>query len=334
MPRLVKRIFSAAYLLIAVTVLGVVGFMFLDARGPHFSDALYMTLITITTVGYGEAVPLNSITIRVFAGLISLVGFGGLTFLFTSLSVFFLESDFDFKLRRSRLNKKINSLKKHFIVCGYGRVGQNVGMELMATRRAFVALDPDLQRLLELGDRNDQLIWQHGDATDDDQLITAGIERAAGVFAVSNDDAKNMMIALTAKQLNPKVRVVARCHDVRSEEKLLKAGADEVVLPDFTGGLRIVSLMIRPQAQNFLEDMMRSDDNIRMEEVTIPPTFTSRRLAQLRLRSPNFILIAVRTPDGAWEFNPQDDFELCAGHVLMVMTTPDGIAELERAASA
>lgn len=330
LPRILKRIYVAAGILIAVTVLGTLGFMLIDDSGSNFSDALYMTLITITTVGYGEAVPLHSMGARIYAGLIAFIGFGGVTFLFTSLSVFFLESDFDFTLRRGRMNKKIDHLDKHFIVCGYGRVGQNVGTELLATRRAFVAMDPDLQLLLSQADRNDHLVWQHGDATDDDQLIAAGIERAQGVFAVSNDDAKNMMIALTAKQLNPNVRVVARCHDVRSEEKLRKAGADQVVLPDFTGGLRIVSMMVRPQAQGFIEDIMRSDEKIRLEEITLPAGFQPRLLGELRLRSPELILMAV-SGNGNWQFNPQDDFELRPGQILVAMATPQGLAACAKA---
>ncbi len=333
LPRILKRIYFAAGMLVAVTVLGTLGFMLIDDSGSSFSDALYMTLITITTVGYGEAVPLHTISARIYAGLIAFIGFGGVTFLFTSLSVFFLESDFDFTLRRGRMNKKIDHLNKHFIVCGYGRVGQNVGTELFATKRTFVALDPDLQLLLSQADRNDALVWQHGDATDDDQLITAGIDRAQGIFAVSNDDAKNMMIALTAKQLNPNVRVVARCHDVRSEEKLRKAGADQVVLPDFTGGLRIVSMMVRPQAQSFIEAIMRSDDNIRMEEITLPADFEPCALGQLKLRSPEVILMAVRG-EGTWQFNPQDDFELRPGQVLVAMATPQGLVTCEKALGA
>ncbi|MBS1208539.1 MAG: TrkA-N protein [Proteobacteria bacterium] len=329
LPRILLRIYFAGFVLLVVTLLGTVGFLVIGGQATTFSDALYMTLITITTVGYGEVVPLHDIWSRIFAGLISFIGFGGVTFLFTSLTVFFLESDFDFSLRRRRMNKKIDRLEDHFIVCGYGRVGQNVGAELKVTGRPFVAIEPNLQMLLELADRDDQLIWQQGDATDDEQLINAGIERAHGVFAVSNDDAKNMMIALTAKQLNPKIRVVARCHEIRNEEKLKKAGADQVVLPDFTGGLRIVTMMVRPRVQGFLEEMMRSEHKIRMEEVTLSGSFVPRTLGSLNLANPNFILMAVRVGKD-WKFNPQADFELQPGQVLVAMTNPAGRHEFEQ----
>ncbi|WP_018605981.1 potassium channel family protein [Uliginosibacterium gangwonense] len=328
LPRILLRIYFAAGLMVVMTLLGTLGFLWIGRGTATFSDALYMTLITITTVGYGEVVPLHGIWARLFAGLIAFAGFGAVTFLFTSLTVFFLESDFDVSLRRRRMNKKIDRLNNHFIVCGYGRVGQNVGGELIATGRPFVAIEQDLPLLLELADRDDRLIWQHGDATDDDQLISAGIDRAIGIFAVSNDDAKNMMIALTAKQLNPKLRVVARCHEVRNEEKLKKAGADQVVLPDFTGGTRIVTMMVRPHLANLLEEMQRSDQKVRMEETPIPHRFTPRPLGNLKLRSPEYVLVAVRIGKD-WHFNPQDDFELHPGQVLVTMTTPAGRMEFE-----
>lgn len=330
LPRILKRIYFAAGVLLALHVVGTLGFYFADYPRPTLSDALFMTLITITTVGYGEAVQLTGFAQRLFAGFIALAGFGTVTFLFTSLTVFFLESDFDFSLRRRRMNKKIDGLQHHYLVCGYGRVGYNVGNELARTGRTFVAIEPDLPHLLEQADRNEQLIWTHGDATDDEVLTNAGIDRARGVFAVSNDDAKNMMIAFTAKQLNPKVRVVARCHELRNVEKLRKAGADSVVLPDFTGGMRIVTMMVRPHVQSFLEEMLRSEQQIRMEEVHVPEGFKPRPLGTLKLRSADYILVAVRIGRD-WRFNPQEDFELRAGQVLVTMATPTGCKELEAA---
>ncbi|GAB2883990.1 potassium channel protein [Uliginosibacterium flavum] len=330
LPRILKRIVFAALLLLLLTFVGTLGFLAIGGAQTNISDALYMTLITVTTVGYGEVVPLPGIGSRLFAGLIAFAGFGAVTFLFTSLTVFFLESDFDFSLRRRRMNKKIDRLEHHFIVCGYGRVGQNVGSELSATGRPFVAIEPNLQMLLEQAERDQNLVWQAGDATDDEELVSAGIERAQGVFAVSNDDAKNMMIALTAKQLNPKIRVVARCHELRNVEKLKKAGADHVVLPDFTGGMRIVTMMVRPHVQSFLEEMLRSEHKIRMEEITVPAHFTPRPLSDLQLRSPDYILVAVRIGK-EWQFNPQEDYELHPGHVLVAMATPAGRREFEQA---
>lgn len=327
LARILQRAWFATLALIILTIVGTIGFLIIGEGQASFSDALYMTLISISTVGYGEVVPLHGIGSRLFAGMVSLIGFGGVTFLFSSLTFFFFENDFDTNLRRHRMQKQIDRMHDHFIICGYGRVGQNVGAELRITGRPYVALDPDQTRLFELAERESELIWLHGDASDDDLLLDAGIGRAKGLFAVSNDDAKNMVITLSAKQLNPAIRVVARCHDGRNEAKLRKAGADQVILPDFTGGLRIVGMMIRPTVETFMQEMLRSDNRIRMEEISVPDNFAARALASLG-RDPDYILVAVREGD-AWHFNPQGEFMLRPGQVLMALTNPAGRRHLE-----
>lgn len=329
LARILQRAWFATLLLLLLTVIGTIGFLIIGHGEASFSDALYMTLITISTVGYGEVVPLHGIGGRLFAGLVALIGFGGVTFLFSSLTFFFFENDFDTNLRRHRMQKQIDRLHDHFIICGYGRVGQNVGAELKITGRPYVALDPDQARLLDLAEREPELIWLHGDASDDELLLDARIECAKGLFAVSNDDARNMVITLSAKQLNPAIRVVARCHDERNEAKLRKAGADQVILPDFTGGLRIVGMMIRPTVEHFMQEMMRSDNRIRMEEILVPEDFVARALETLGERAPDYILIAVRAGED-WHFNPQPSFMLRPGYVVMVLTNPAGRRQLER----
>jgi voltage-gated potassium channel len=165
LPRLLRRIWLAFLLLIFFVLLGTIGFWLIDDR--HLAihnpgDALYMTLITITTVGYGEVIPLHSIGDRIFAGLIALGGFGTITFLFTSLSVFFLEADLDHALRRRRMEKTIAKLKGHYIVCGFGRVGRNVAQELEITGRQSVVIDRDEDQLISQLDRHPQLLYLTG----------------------------------------------------------------------------------------------------------------------------------------------------------------------------
>ncbi|MBS1156029.1 MAG: TrkA-N domain protein [Proteobacteria bacterium] len=330
LTRILHRIAMAAIVLVGFMVVGTIGFYLADPEPRSLSDALYMTIITVTTVGYGEVVPVNGIGMRLFVGLISIGGFGTLTFLFTSFSVFFLEADLDHSFRRRRMQKQIDNLNGHFIVCGFGRVGRNVASELMVTGRKVVVIEFNSLVLQEHASREPGLFWLHGDGTDDDMLMLAGIERAAGVFAVISDDAKNLMVSLTAKQLNPQVRVVARSHEVQNSVKIRKAGADAVVLPDFTGGLRIVSMMVRPHVVGILDDMMRSERNIRMEEIPLPTAFSACSLGELALESADFILVAIR--EGAnWHFNPANDFRLAPGLVLVVMATPDGRRQVEAA---
>jgi voltage-gated potassium channel len=333
LPRILRRFYYALGVLAATIVLGTVGFRFGAHPAPPWEDALFMTLISVSTVGYGEVVPLNSLSERVIASVVAIVGFGVLTFLFTSLSVFFLESDLDITLRRNRMEKQISKLKQHYIICGFGRVGRNVAHELIATKRPFVAIDPNETFMHAQLEQTPGLLYLCGDASDDDLLLAADLEDAAGVFAVTGDDSKNLMIALTAKQLNPNVRVVARCHEVRNIPKLKKAGADAIVSPDFTGGMRIASAMVRPQVVSFLDEMLRTDLNLRVEEVPVPAGRAPLALGAVRGRSNDFVVVAVRAQD-KWAFNPADDWQLLPGHVVIVMASPQGRAALEAALAA
>ena len=226
------------------------------------------------------------------------------------------------------MQKKIEKMSDHYIICGIGRVGSNVAHELSATGRNSVILDESFQQIENYIAKHPTQLFLHGDATDNDMLIAAGIHRAKGVFAVAADDSKNLVISLSAKQLNPAVRVVARCHDVKNIEKTRRAGADEIVSPDFTGGLRIVSAMVRPQVVSFLDDMLKSEDNLRMEEITIPSALSGKPLAVLYHGNKDCVVLAAKHL-GHWQFNPPAQHPLQGGDVLMVMTTPQGRSRVE-----
>jgi voltage-gated potassium channel len=328
--RVLRRILWALEVLAVLTAAGTAGFCLISGGQSTVSDCLYMTLISITTVGYGEVVPLPDLGGRLFAGFISFAGFGVLTFIFSSITVLFLEHDLDETARRRRMIKAIKNLKGHYIICGYGRVGRYVAREMAATARAYVVVDTDALRLEEGRDKQPDLLFLHGDASDEEVLHAADVADAKGVFAVTGDDARNLMICLTVKHMNPRVRVVARCHETRNIEKMRKAGADAVVSPDLTGGLRIASVMVRPQVVSFLDDMLRSEQHMRVEEVEVPAHFVPRALgAWLPTRSGEFLLMAVR--DGQQRhFNPADNFEIRPGCWLIVMAAPEGRAMLER----
>ena len=330
LDRIRRRIAVAGIVLLSMVAIGAIGFRLIGGVGTSWSDALYMTLITLSTVGYDEVVPIIGVWPRLFTGVISLVGFGAVTFMFTTLSVFFLEADLDETLRRRRMEKQIGKLRNHYLICGYGRVGRNIAEELDATHRRYVAIDIDTDCLVAARERQPDLLYLDGDASDDGVLLAGDIANAAGVFVVTDDDGHNMMIALTAKQLNPDLRVVARCMEVRNSAKLRKAGADVVISPDFSGGLRIASAMLRPGVLNFMDDMARSETAHRLEEFPLPARFAASTVGALDLPGFDVVLLGVRE-HGCFHFNPGSDFVLSAGQVLVVMCAPEARKALEQA---
>jgi voltage-gated potassium channel len=265
----------------------------------------------------------------VFTMVIAFLGIGTMTYMFSTMTALILESDLNTTLKRKRMEKAIASLSGHYIVCGIGRVGSNVADELKKTGRTFVVVDLDQHRIDQYLERHDDTLYLHGDGSDDDVLRAAGIDRASGVFAVTGDDSHNLVVSLSAKQLNPKARVVARVHDIRNVEKTRRAGADEIVSPDFTGGMRIASAMVRPNVVNFMDQMLRSDDGLRVEEVLVPAGFNARRLGDLALKSSEYILMATHEA-GKWVFNPDDDHVIAPGYALVVMANPGGRDKLAK----
>lgn len=316
---------------VAILLLGTFGYAIIAGDRYTYLDALFMTFITVTTIGYEETIDLHGNAIgQIFTMFVAFSGIGLMTYLFSTVTALVLQSDLDITLRRRRMEKSIMKLRGHYIICGVGRVGCNVAAELEVTNHQYVAIDPSLETLEAIHDKKPGLFYLHGDASDDDRLLESNIAEARGVFAVTGDDSKNLMIGLTAKQLNPAVRVVTRCHDVRNIEKMRKAGADAIVSPDFTGGMRIVSAMIRPHVVSFLDEMLRSENKLRVEEILISENFKPRPLGTLQLRSGDYVLLAVRT-HANWLFNPPKDFMLEPGFHLIAMANPQGRLQLEEA---
>lgn len=332
--RVYQRFAGPALALVSVNVIGMVGYRIIGGAQVSWLDSLYMTFITVATIGYGEIIDLShSPGGRVFTICIALIGIGVTTYLISTLTAFILEGDMNQALRRRRMQKNIAALRRHYIICGIGRVGTNVAHELEVTGRPYVVIEAGKDAIELYLERYPNALYTHADSSEDRALIEAGIEHAAGVFAVTGDDSKNLVVTLSAKLLNPGARVVARCHEINYIDKMRKVGADAIVSPDFTGGMRIVSSMIRPVVVSFLDEMLRADNALRVEEVQIPEGFDAGTIGGLKLNRRDFILLAVRA-EHQWEFNPADDFSIQPGNTLVVMTTPDGRKSLERSLGA
>ena len=264
---------------LVIELIGTAGYRILSEGQASYLDCLYMTWITVVTVGYGEVIDLSHNPAgRIFTMVIGTAGIANIWYSMSKLTVFIVESRFDEVLRRRKIQDRIDHMNAHYILCGIGRVGSNVAHELAVTQRPLVAIDESAEAIALFRERHPNMTVLHGDASDDDLLIKAGIERATGLFAITGDDGKNLLITLSAKQLNPKARVVARCHEVRNIDKLKRVGADAIVSPDFTGGMRIASSMVRPAVVSFLDQMLRTDEKLRVEEIVLGPDSAPRPL--------------------------------------------------------
>ena len=317
--------------IVLVHFLGTMGYLAISGWQAPWMDALYMTFNVVTTLGFAETVEAARGTGgRLFTMAVAFLGIAGTWYLFSTFTAFILETNLNQAYRRRRMERTISALKGHYIVCGIGRVGGYVADELMKTRREFVVIDTDAAALAAHEERTGHRLQLQGDATDDEALARAGIAQAAGVFAVTSDDSRNLVVSLSAKQLNPVVRVVARVHDRQNVEKTRRAGADEIVSPDFTGGMRIASAMLRPNAVHVMDMMLHTDENLRVEEVAVPPAAAATTVEALGHRR-EWLLVAIRDENSRWNFNPAPETAISPGDTIVAIVSPEGRRLLEQA---
>jgi voltage-gated potassium channel len=329
------RLGRSAALIVVMFATGIIGYRLVGGPTTNLLDATYMTMITLTTVGYGEVIDLSTNPAgRVFTIMLLFTGAGSFVYFFSNLTAFIVEGNLDRYLWRRRMKLSIAALKNHIIVCGVGATGRKVIEELLATQRPFVVVDNDEQKARDLAEELDtEFPLIVGDATDDDFLIEAGIERASGVIATVRNDRDNLIITVSAKMLKNDLRVIARCIDEKMVKKARQAGAASVISPNAIGGMRMVSEMIRPQAVTFLDIMLRDkDQNLRIEDflVTEGHALAHTHVGSLReQRTAGMLVVAIKRPDDSWVFNPEDAFVLEPGMSVVYMGGPDARLELE-----
>ncbi|MBI5464511.1 MAG: potassium channel protein, partial [Ignavibacteriales bacterium] len=291
---------------------------------------LYMTVITLATVGYGETHPLSTGG-RVFTMAMILGGMSIILYALTEVTAFIVEGEMTGLLRRRTMNKKIGKLSGHYILCGAGKSGTHTLAELQSTKRPCVVIEMNhekAQHLLE----HDVLVIE-GDATLDESLKAAGIERAKGLVSTLTTDKDNLFVVITARGLNPHLRIIAKVEEVTSRDKFMRSGANAIVSTNFIGGLRMASELIRPATTTFLDKMLREDSTLRVEEVNI----TSRSgLAHKKLRECDVLnthaamLVSVKR-DEHFTFHPSDDFVLAVGDALIMIGNADQMSSLRKA---
>jgi voltage-gated potassium channel len=330
-----RRLATAGLAVLTVFAVGVVGYTIIGHGRHRFLDSLYMTVITLTTVGYGEIIPMdNNPGGRIFTMVLILFGMGILVYFASAITAFLVEGQLEHVFWRKRMRQAIAQLKDHVIVCGAGVVAGHLIDEMLRVRRPVVAVIPLGSALPQLGEQR-ELLHVMGDAADEEVLAEAGIERAAGLVAALEADRDNVLVTLTARQINASLRIVAMLVDQRNEPKLRRAGADSVVSPFAIGGMRMASEMIRPKVVTFLDTMLRDRDrNLRVEEIEVGrgSAAIGRAVADLKINDvPGLMLLALVEPDtGKWTFKPDVHQKVAEGATLIVMGDLDGVGELRR----
>jgi voltage-gated potassium channel len=327
-PNAAHRLRWSASALLAVIVAGTVGYQLL---GFGFLDALYQTVTTISTVGFREVQPLTTAG-KVFTMVVILVGAATALYTFGSVFELLIEGDVRQLQRRRRMDKKISQLTDHVVVCGWGRVGKAIARQLAASGKTVVVVDSDPRRL-------EGIAFLHvvGDATDDNVLLEAGIERASTLIAAIDTDADNLFITLSGRSIRSDLFIIARARDEGSDSKLLRAGADRVVNPQALGGARIAAFVSQPHVAEFLDVVMHDRQvEFRLEEVTIaddsPLAGVNLRDSSIRERT-GALVLAVRTQTGEFITNPSHATVITPGHTLIAIGTPNELEQLVRAAT-
>jgi voltage-gated potassium channel len=319
-------------LLATLVVLGTAGYMAVE--GWDFMDSLYMTVITLTAVGYSEVNPLNPGG-RVLTMFLLALGITWIGLWFALLTAFLVELDLTHVLRRRRLMKDLKYLRNHVIVCGAGRTGRQVIQELEEAGIPWVVLERDHDRVEELREGLPDGRFMIADATHDDPLLEAGLERARGLIACLSEDTDNLFVCLSARHLVSDVTIVARAWDEDAVGKLLRAGATQVVSPNVSGAARMASAILRPSVFSFLDVATRSPGmNLRMEQAEIgrgsPVDGHSLAEAEIAQRTGLLVIAHKKTGDapGDFTFNPRADTCLAAGDQIIVLGTPEQISGL------
>jgi len=335
------RLAAGFVALLAVICLGSFGYYLLGDGRWDLPSCIYMTVITLTTVGFGEVLPgFDQVEhVRGFTVLLIVFGMGTFLYFASTLTAVIIEGDLRAAMRRTRMRKQIGKLEDHFIVCGLGSTGGHIVEELVATKRPVVGIDTNKERLEELYAAFDSkgFVYIVGDATDDRVLEEANVDRARGLVASMANDKDNLYVVVSARQTNPKARIVARGSDLHILEKLKKAGADTVVSPNYIGGLRMVSEMIRPQVVRFLDVMLRDKQAVmRIDEVPLAEgsSLHGKKLSEAALRSrARVTVLAVRDKEKQdYIYNPGGEFELRSGQTLVVLGANEDVEKLRRSA--
>ena len=320
-----KKLLAAIIGLIGIVVFGTLGYMLLE--GWPLLDALYMTVITITTVGYLEVQPLDTAG-RVFTMILLIAGVGGALYALAAVVEFLLEGRLGTTLWRRRMKNRIANLKDHFILCGYGRVGQEIGRMLAAEGADFVVIDRDKDAIARA--EMDRRMHILADAADETVLKEAGIERARGLIVALGSDADSTYVTLTARQLEPHLFIESRISTPEAEAKLRCAGANQIISPYSLGARRMAMLALQPDVVNFIDTIAYRGDKLHLELLTVTAgsPLDGQTIGQVRKNNKAAILTLTKKQEKLIA-NPPDEETIEAGDKLITLGTREELRTLE-----
>ncbi|MFZ2448642.1 MAG: potassium channel protein [Syntrophobacteraceae bacterium] len=332
---LLERMVLPALMVVSIFLFGTVGFLIVGDGKWGLFDCAYMTSITLTTVGYGEMLDNMGRNGRLFCMVLMWTGMGVTLYSVSAITGFVVEQNLSRLLRERKMEKRIAALKNHYIVCGAGKTGFNVSKELVTSGRPCVIIELKPERIEWMRKQFEGICFIQGDATEEDVLKRAGIERAAGVLAVLGEDSYNLLITVQTRYTNPDIKIVARCHENNLADKFYRAGANYVVNPAFIGGIRMASEMVRPNVVSFLDRMLRGKDkSVRVEEVTVCETspWVGHSLRELCIHDKTGLIpISIKHPeDDDFKYNPSSDEVLKPGTVVIVIGNPEQVSKLDK----
>jgi voltage-gated potassium channel len=324
-----KKIFIWFGVILSLVLSATIGYMLI--LNVHFIDALYMTIITISTVGYGEIVQMN-IAGKIFSMFVIVISLGLIGYLLSELFKFFSEGSINETWRKNRMKKEISKLKDHIIVCGAGETGMHVIQHLILKDIDFVVIENHEDAIEQL--KNMDVNYLNDDATNEEVLSQAGINQAKGLITCLAKDADNVFVVLTARELNKNLRIVARAHEHKSDKKLKRAGADNTVSPDEIGGKKMAQMMISPNIQYFVDNIIDTKNvSIDMEEVSINEgsELIGKKLRDTQIsEKAGLIVLAIRRENDQFIFNPKANEILRLDDKMLVVGSKEQIKTLRQ----
>jgi voltage-gated potassium channel len=316
--------------LAAAMVFGTIGFHLVE--GWTLADSLYVTVQTLTTVGYGDLPPHTAMG-RAFAVMVMLIGVGGVALAVSTIVQSAVQSELIATFGQRRLSKKMSKLRDHYIICGSGRVGSHLVRDLLRANESFVVIENDQQRAAEFSQRGVNVLVS--DATLEESLRDVGVQHARGLAACLPNDADNVYVVLTARDLNPNLRIVARAAEEQAEAKLLRAGANHVIAPTIIGGHRMAVALTKPAVSEFMDSITANELGLGFEQVEIDAasSLVGQELRSTPIRSElDIVIVSIRRQNGDTLFNPAGSANIESGDILIAIGRAESLMKLNELA--